>query len=137
MTIHNPASGFHRVTHDRPLIEQHIDAYRMKGKLPEPTVCPQCNAVFHKGRWQWMQAPADAHREEIMRVVHNLEQHERKEHPLKRIMAIAQQADATVVTTTDIHLARGIGEAVHHAYQGELDLHYNPGENQVRVYWQR
>jgi len=166
MTIHNPASGFHRVTHDRPLIEQHIDAYRMKGKLPEPTVCPQCNAVFHKGRWQWMQAPADAHgeicpachrqnddfpagfislsgaffdahSEEIMRVVRNHEQHERKEHPLKRIMAIEKQADAMVVTTTDIHLARGIGEAVHHAYQGELDLHYNPGENQVRVYWQR
>jgi len=79
----------------------------------------------------------DAHREEVLRVVRNHEQHERTEHPLKRIMAIEQQGDATLVTTTDIHLARGIGEAVHHAYHGELELHYNPGENQLRAYWQR
>jgi NMD protein affecting ribosome stability and mRNA decay len=166
MTTRNPGPGFQRVTHERPLIEQQIDAYRMQGKLAEPAICPQCNAVFHKGRWQWMPVPAaahhqicpachrqndgypagyvslsgaffDAHREEILRVVHKHEQRERGEHPLKRIMAIEQQGDATLVTTTDIHLARGIAEAVHHAYQGELELHYNPRENQLRAYWQR
>lgn len=166
MTTRNPGPGFQRVTHERPLIEQQIGAYRMQGKLAEPAVCPQCNAVFHKGRWQWMPVPAaahhqicpachrqndgypagyvslsgaffDAYREEVLRVVRNHEQHERTEHPLKRIMAIEQQGDATLVTTTDIHLARGIGEAVHHAYHGELELHYNPGENQLRAYWQR
>ncbi len=166
MNINKIPSGFHPVSHDRPLLEQHIDAYRLRGKLAEPTVCPQCHAVFHKGRWQWIEAPANAHNEtcpachrihdqypagyvtlegdffnehsnEIMRAVHNHEQHERAEHPLKRVMAVEKQGDATVVTTTDIHLARGIGEAVRHAYQGELELHYNPGENQLRAYWKR
>jgi len=52
-------------------------------------------------------------------------------------MEIEKQGDTTLVTTTDIHLARGIGEAVHHAYQGQLALHYNAGERQLRANWKR
>ena len=33
-------------------------------KLPEPTICPRCGAVYHEGRWQWMaHPPEDAHDE--------------------------------------------------------------------------
>ena len=150
--------------HDGIFQERVHDAYKAKGKLPEPTVCPQCSAVFHEGRWQWRQVPADAHRQtcpachrlhdhypagfvtlqgeffhahrdEIMHLVHNEEKRARAEHPLKRIMAVEEKDAATLVTTTDIHLARGIGEALHHAYQGELKYHYNPEENLLRVSW--
>jgi hypothetical protein len=41
------------------------------------------------------------------------------------------------ITTTDIHLARGIGEALHHAYQGELEYHYHEKDNLLRVVWTR
>ncbi|MEK7843754.1 MAG: BCAM0308 family protein, partial [Pseudomonadota bacterium] len=116
--------------HDGIFQERVHDAYKAKGKLPEPTVCPQCSAVFHEGRWQWRQAPADAHREtcpachrlhdhypagfvtlqgeffhahrdEIMHLVHNEEKRARAEHPLKRIMAVEEKDAATLVTTTD------------------------------------
>jgi hypothetical protein len=166
MSINKASPGFHPISHDRPLLEQDIDAYRIKGKLAEPTVCPQCNAVFHNGRWQWTDVQAGAHREicpachrlhdnypagfvtlegaffaahsdEIIRLVQNHAAHEKTEHPLKRIMAVEQHGDSALVTTTDIHLARGIGEAVRHAYQGELELQYNPGENQLRAIWKR
>ena len=50
-------------------------------------------------------------------------------------MAVEEQDDATLVTTTDIHLARRIGEALHHAYHGDLEFHYNPAENLLRVSW--
>jgi len=50
-------------------------------------------------------------------------------------MAVEEKDGATLVTTTDIHLARGIGEALHHAYQGELQYHYNPEQNLLRVNW--
>jgi len=157
--------GFRQIQrHDGLFKEQVHDAYKTRGKLPEPAVCPQCGAIFHEGRWQWQQAPANAHREicpachrihdhypagfltmrgefflshrdEIMHLVHNHEKHERAEHPLKRIMEVEEKDGATLVTTTDIHLARGIGEALHHAYQGELEFHYNPEQNLLRVSW--
>lgn len=164
MKISETSAGFKPITHDRPLLEKEIDAYKMKGKLPEPTVCPECNAIFHKGHWQWGAAPEGAHEEmcpachrihdnypagfvtlegpfftahseEIMHMVRNLEQKEKAEHPLKRIVAIEQQGDAVLVTTTDIHLARGIGEALRHAYHGEVEMHYHEGENLLRVHW--
>jgi NMD protein affecting ribosome stability and mRNA decay len=157
--------GFRQISrHDGIFQERVHDAYKIKGKLPEPTVCPQCGAVFHEGRWQWGSAPEGAHsetcpachrihdhypagfltlqgefflahRDEIMHLVHNNEKHERAEHPLKRIMAVEEKDGATQVTTTDIHLARGMGEALHHAYQGELNFHYNPEQNLLRVNW--
>lgn len=158
-------AGFRQIQRHDGLFQERVhDAYKLKGKLPEPSACPQCGAVYHEGRWQWRQAPANAHqetcpachrihdqypagflamqgeffsahRDEIMRLVHNHEKHERAEHPLKRIMAVEEKDGATLVTTTDIHLARGIGEALHHAYQGELKFHYNPEQNLLRVNW--
>ena len=143
------------------------DAYKSKGKLPEPTVCPQCGAVFHEGRWQWLQAPAGAHRktcpachrirddfpagfltlrgeffhanrDEIMHLIHNVEKREGAEHPLQRIMAVEKiKSGGILVSTTDSHLSRSIGEALHHAYQGELKYHFNPEENLLRVSWMR
>lgn len=157
--------GFRQIQRHDGLFQERVhDAYKAKGKLPEPTVCPQCGAVFHEGRWQWRQASANAHqetcpachrihdqypagfltmngeffqshRDEIMHLVHNHEKHERAEHPLKRIMAVEEKDGATLVTTTDIHLARGLGDALHHAYQGELEFHYNPEQNLLRVSW--
>lgn len=56
---------------------------------------------------------------------------------MQRIIAIEKNQQGTLVTTTDIHLARGIGEALHHAYQGELEFHYNPDRNLLRASWSR
>ncbi|MFA4970366.1 MAG: BCAM0308 family protein [Sulfuritalea sp.] len=160
------APGFHPVRRDHLLQEEAPDAYKLKGKLPEPTVCPQCGAIFRGGRWAWDEAPKNAHqqtcpachrvndnypagfvslggafflahRDEIINLVRHEEQRERLAHPLKRIMAIVDENDAVLVTTTDIHLARGIGDAVHHAYQGELEFHHKPDENLLRVHWTR
>ena len=160
-------TGFNSARSEHLLQEQVHDAYKSKGKLPEPTTCPQCGAVFHEGRWQWLQAPAGAHqetcpachrihddypagfvtlqgeffhtnRDEIMHLVHNVEKRERAEHPLQRIMAVEETKNkGALVCTTDPHLARSIGEALHHAYRGSLRFHYNHEENLLRVNWVR
>ena len=46
-------------------IEEHRhDPYKARHKLPEPTVCSQCGAVFSEGRWQWVDKAAEgAHKE--------------------------------------------------------------------------
>ena len=142
------------------------DAYQSKKKLPEATRCPECTAVYHHGRWTWETARAGAHEEtcpacqrirdklpagyvkltgefflahrhEILRLARHLEAQEKTEHPLQRIMASETIADGVLITTTDTHLARGIGEAIHGAYKGELSYHYNKEENLLRVQWAR
>lgn len=166
MHINQTAAGAHQGHLERPLLAHEIDTYKLKGKLPEPTICNVCGAVYHEGRWQWIKAPINAHQEtcpachrihdkfpagfitlegpflnehndEIFSLIHHHEQHERTEHPLKRIIAIEKQKDATLITTTDTHLACGIGEAISHAYKGNLKVEHVSGENMVRVYWSR
>ena len=46
--------------HDRTVQEYQHDTYKLPGKLKEPTVCSECGALFHKGRWTWGAKPADA-----------------------------------------------------------------------------
>lgn len=166
MTTPSRPSDHLRRRHDRLLQEWVHDTYKSKSKLPEPTVCPDCGAVFHKGRWTWTDAPGGAHRErcpachrirdnvpagfltlqgaflithqdELLHAVRNVERKENTEHPLKRIMGVEALEDGVVISFTDPHLARGAGEAVHHAYQGELDFSYQEGENLLRVVWRR
>lgn len=166
MPRHHAKPGALPVYKTKPLLPHVEDSYKPRGKLPEPTVCPQCGAVLHKGKWQWLAKPEAAHSEtcpacrridddfpagyvslageflaqhraEILQLVRHVEQREKAEHPLQRIMNIADEAGGVLITTTDIHLARGIGDAVGHAYQGELDLQYNTEENLLRVHWKR
>jgi len=151
---------------DRQVEEVAHDQYMARPKPLEPALCPECGLVFHKGRWQRAPRPVkahehlcpachrikdrfpagyvklsgdflDAHRDEIRHLVRNEEQREAEDHPLQRIMDITEEGGVTSVTTTDVHLARRIGEALHHAYQGKLDIKYSQDEYVVRVAWER
>jgi hypothetical protein len=151
---------------DRQIEEVGHDPYHARSKPREPALCPQCGLVFHGGRWQRLPRPQSAHEhlcpacmrvkdgmpagfitlsgefaaehaDELLRLMRNEELRESADHPLQRIMDIRREGDATVVTTTDIHLARRIGDAVVHAFHGKLDLKYSPDEYLVRVNWSR
>ncbi|MCU0764815.1 MAG: BCAM0308 family protein [Burkholderiaceae bacterium] len=142
------------------------DTYRSKGKLAEPTRCPDCGVVYSGGRWNWSTAPEAAgeercpacqrvrdrypagyvvlkgdflagHREEVLQLARHREAKEKAEHPLERIMAVEDVEGGVQITTTDTHLARDIGEAVYSAYRGELEYHYNKEQNLLRVHWAR
>ena len=78
------------------------------------------------------------HRPEIRSLVTNIGEKEKHLRPLNRIIEIVDTEEGAVsITTTDAHLARTIGEALHHAYQGELKMQHAPDENLVRVHWER
>jgi NMD protein affecting ribosome stability and mRNA decay len=149
------------------IYEPHVtDPYQTRKKWHEPTCCPNCGAVFHKGRWQWLQAQKNAeqhlcpacarirdgiaagflqlegsflmqHRDEILRLSYNLEEKEKQAHPLERIIGIEENDTALIISFTGVHLTRATGEAIHHAYQGELSIKHNERDDQMRVHWSR
>ncbi|MDB0509605.1 hypothetical protein LBW60_19650 [Ralstonia solanacearum] len=142
------------------------DRYRQPDKTPATGCCPVCGAVFMKGRWQWRSAPpgaatllcsacqriADqvpaarihlagafeaAHRDEMIALIRHRESMLRADHPTERLMAIESSESGTDITTTGFHLARDIGNAVHHAFRGKLTFDYANAETELRVDWSR
>ncbi len=152
---------------DRMIKEKLHNVYREGDKSLPPTRCPKCGVLFLDGRWLWddssqeianqavcpacrrikEQFPAGyielkgeffvEHRSEVLNLVSNIEKREKEERPLERIIAIKDGVGQVDVTTTGIHIARRIGEAVAKAYSGDLSFQYADGEKQIRVYWQR
>lgn len=105
-------------------------------------VCPACQRIaddFPAGFVHIIGTFFMAHREEIFSLIRHHEEKARTEHPLARIMTVKEDSEGSgiLITTTDIHLARDLGEALHNAYQGELEFHYNEAEKLLRVHWQR
>lgn len=161
--FHRPPTGRGGL---RRLQERVHDTYRIETKPREPIVCPGCGAALRHGRWRW-EAPqggarrslcpacrrirdgcpagtltlggafVTTHEEEILAAIRGVEAREKAEHPLHRIMRIGTAGDDLTVTTTDMHLARGIGEALHRAYRGTLDFEYVEGSSALRVRWRR
>lgn len=151
---------------DRLIKEKRHDVYQEWNKLPEPTLCPKCNASFVNGRWTWKKingkvnettCPAcrrsadnfpaghieikgnffNEHRDEILNLVRNIEKQEKEDHPLERIMFITDAIDYTLVTTTGVHIARRIGAALARSYSGDFSFQYSKDDKHIRVYWQR
>ena len=53
-------------------------------------------------------------------------------------MGIEAKRDGSAeVTTTDSVLARGIAEALHEEFKGDLKLRYSRDENLLRATWKR
>ena len=152
---------------DRLIKEYIHDPYFTKAKLHDPSVCERCGVVFHDGIFKWMEpVPSNAekmicpacrriedkyeggvavlegdfmkqHKDEILNIIRNVEEREMAYRPLERIIEIKDEGDRITVKTTYEHLARAIGEAVHRAYKGHLNIQYPEGTKYVRVHWMR
>ena len=149
---------------DRMLREPHHDPYRMDEKPSDPSVCPDCESAFRDGRWTWAAGPVDAprilcpacrrirdgvpagivqvrgvyaqdRRDELVRLMRNVEERERGEHALERLMSIRDLDGGFEVQTTGIHLARALATALHAAHQGDLQLDHE--EEILRATWRR
>lgn len=146
------------------MMDTRHDPYQARRKPPASSVCPVCRLVCVRGRWQTGEAPADApdaicpachrirdgfpagyvtidgpfaleHRAEVLRTARNFAARMQAEHPLQRIMAVDESSDRLLITTTDLHLAQGIGRALYHAFRGRLEFAYAESEYQLRVHW--
>jgi hypothetical protein len=152
--------------YDRSFDDRRHDPYQPRGKWPEPTVCSDCAAVFHSGRWQWGDAPEGAsetrcpacrrihermpagivvieglffaeHRQQILDLVRNEAGLEEAEHPQNRLMFVDEAPAQATITCTDIHLPQRIGKALARAYRGKAAITFAEDEYSVRVVWRR
>ena len=143
-----------------------LDPYQRQQKLGAGTVCPQCGAVYHEGRWLWTARAEGAaeelcaarrrindkfpagvvtlrgdfareHKEEMIHLARHQEEAEKNEHRLNRIISIEEDAHGVVINTTDIHLPRRIGEAVHRAFHSEIEDIFEKDGYFLRVNWTR
>jgi hypothetical protein len=150
----------------RPQRQPAHDLYGLQGKLADPSACPRCGAAYVEGRWSWKPAPleaarvdcpacrriadgypagivtiagefARAHRAEIESRLRHVEESERNEHPLKRIMAIEADGGDLRVTTTDARLARSFGSALRRAFHGKLEQPRPDDQGPARIRWTR
>jgi hypothetical protein len=151
---------------DKMIKDKRKDVYKETITLKEPTQCIVCNAVFVNGRWTWNQIPEKTfrtvcpacrritdkfpagiikinggfcydHRTEILNLVRNVEKLEKTERPMERIINIKEENSHVSVTTTGIHIARRIGEAIYRSYACDFSFQYGDGEKSIRVFCNR
>ena len=160
------SSQFHQVNRRNDLLQEQLrDNDKAKDKLHEWIACPNCGAVYQERREQQRISHAVAHgktcpachhiegdttagflilhgcfflthREEIRRMILNLEERERNDYPLKRIIDVKDGVHITFITTNDIDFTRKIGEALYAKHQGCLEFLYNKEKNLIDVDWQ-
>ena len=152
--------------HEERLAPARDDSYHDELKHADPAACRRCRATYLHGRWSWKPAPPDAprslcpacqriednfpagyvtlkgaflagHRDEVLNLVMARAERARLEHPLQRIIGMQDVASGVLVTTTDGHLARGIGVALRDAFKGQLEITFSKDENLVRATWSR
>jgi hypothetical protein len=107
----------------------------------EEILCPACRRVRDRVPAGFLTLSGGfltEHRGEIMRLIRNKVDEQKAQHPMKRLMDITDgEGGETVVTFTDVHLPRGVGEAIERAYEGELEINYTEEAGIVRAVWRR
>ena len=99
--------------------------------------CPACQRIADREPAGTLHVPADflAHRDEVVNMIRNVEEKERAEHALERVMEIAEEGGRMTVTTTGIHIAREIAHKLARRFHRKARLHYAGDESRVEVDW--
>ena len=164
---HTRSGNARRQRLGNPRLQEEIhDTYHGQLKARGPRRCPDCGAIYVRGRWRWqtlmpppaaLQCPAcrrihdrypagevvlsgaftASHADEILHLVRNIAAAENRDHPLHRVMDVRRGNGVIEITTTDVHLPRRIGHALEHAWRGILKTHYDEKGYFARVTWER
>jgi NMD protein affecting ribosome stability and mRNA decay len=103
-------------------------------------VCPACRKIsdnYEGGIVNLEGEFLENHKDEILNIIRNVKEVEMKARPLEKIIGIVDNGSMVEIKTTYEHLARRLGEAIHKAYKGSLQIQYLVNEKYTRVYWSR
>ena len=141
--------------------KQH-DTYARRSKRSKALVCDGCGVVYHGGKWYWGAPPLTdvdgglcpacervrdrypageirihpgllAFRDEILNLISNVEELEKAEHPLERLMDVQDSEDGILVTTTGLHLARRVAGKLKRRFGSKVSIRYPEEQNLIFV----
>ena len=93
--------------------------------------------LLHSSSLQGEESEITLLSQEVMALVQHHAERARQEHPMQRLMPTPTHDGETTLATTDMHLAHGLGEALHRAFKGDLSARYERGQTLMRVHWTR
>jgi len=102
--------------------------------------CPACQQIkddYAGGVLTLSGSFLTAHREDILNRVRNVEEAEKKDHPLQRIMAIVDKGEEIEIRATSEHLVARMAKALKSDFNGELELSFMREEHFARAHWRR
>jgi NMD protein affecting ribosome stability and mRNA decay len=118
------------------------EAYFYASLQPETckVLCPACQKIrdrYAEGRVTLRSgAVLTAHKDDILRLIHNEEARAKGVNPLERIMEITETDDGVVITTTNEKLAQRIGRTLKNTYHGQTTYRWSEPK-MLTVEWQR
>lgn len=139
-------------------------AHARRAKAAGALVCSDCGVYQHAGKWAWgtppvvelesgrcpacqrvrerypagtLRLPAAylAQEVEIVQLARHLEEAEKAEHPLERLMAIERADGGLRLTTTGVHLARQLAHKLAKRLHAKPRFRYADGEDLLHVDW--
>ena len=152
---------------ENPYFDEIEDQRGLDQLSQEPLVCEQCKVVLENGRFVWTAredlppthylCPAcvrtkafrpgavlellgdflKRHRTDILLLVSQTEEMEKKSHPLQRVISLEHSDLGVKMGTTYEHLSRKIAERVASACGGRLCFQERVGEQPLRISWSR
>lgn len=106
----------------------------------EEHLCPACRRIrddYPAGELFLSGNYFREHKEQILNLINNILKEEHARSPLKRLVRIEDRGDLMYLTFTDDHVTRRVGEAIHKAHKGELEINYSEEDRFVRIHWKR
>ena len=103
-------------------------------------LCPACVQIRNGqvgGLIQFSGSFADAHRQEILNRIHNVERLTQEERPLERIMSLKENREGIFVSATTEHLVARISKSIQRDFGGTLSLRYAPQDKFAFAHWHR
>ncbi len=103
-------------------------------------LCPACRKIRDKFAEGYVIIQGDflkGHRDEIINLVKNKEEHAMHFNPLDRIIEIKEREGEMEVTTTTENLAQRIGQILEKSYDGQVEYKWSDDVKLARVVWKR
>jgi hypothetical protein len=107
--------------------------------VPQSFLCPACQKLrdgYAEGFLTIQWPNWEAHKAEVLGLIHNEEHQAVRKNPLERVMTIRTRPDGADIETTTEHFAQRLGKHLDRAFKGSIEYKWSHKDKCCRVSWQ-